>query len=75
LCSAEFHEPEDRAFGIRLQNGSWTGVIGMMQEGAVVVCTPNIIMTADRMDAVDFTTPLVNTRYATQKHNRVHLVY
>jgi hypothetical protein len=62
LHRAEYHEPEDKSSGTKLQNGSWTGVIGLLQKREVDVSNAYVIMTTQRMDAVEFMAPVLSTR-------------
>jgi hypothetical protein len=62
-CRAKYLEPADKSTGSRLQNGSWSGVIGLLEQGDVDVSSAYLIMTVERLDAVDFTTPVLSTRY------------
>jgi hypothetical protein len=62
-CRAKYLEPGDKSTGTKLGNGRWNGVIGMLQKGDVDVSNAYVIMAAEREDAVDFTTPVLSTRY------------
>jgi hypothetical protein len=62
-CRAKYLEPGDKSTGTKLRNGSWNGVIGMLQNDDVDVSNAYLIMAAEREEAVDFTTPVLSTRY------------
>ncbi|XP_067007002.1 glutamate receptor ionotropic, kainate 5 [Anabrus simplex] len=49
-------------FGVK-ENGSWSGAVGMLINGAVNFSVSCIQMTVPRCEDIDFTTPIVNTRY------------
>ncbi|KAJ9587754.1 hypothetical protein L9F63_018826 [Diploptera punctata] len=60
--TTEYHYPPDNAYGGKLENGTWTGVIGMLKSGQVEISNVAFEMTAERSEAVDFTLPLYNVR-------------
>ena len=49
-------------FGGKTANGSWTGVLGMLQTGDAEVTNVVFVMSSLRLEAVDFTIPLLNIR-------------
>ncbi|XP_076373247.1 putative glutamate receptor [Tachypleus tridentatus] len=50
-------EPGDGSFGAKLSNGSWNGMIGMVERKEVHIAAGSLTITRDREDAVDFTFP------------------
>ncbi|XP_076314970.1 putative glutamate receptor [Tachypleus tridentatus] len=50
-------EPQDGNFGARLQNGSWNGMIGMLERKEADIAVGSLTITRDREDAIDFTFP------------------
>ncbi|KAJ4445627.1 hypothetical protein ANN_12309 [Periplaneta americana] len=46
-----------------LENGTWNGMIEMLWSGEVDVAISEFIITPDRMSAVDFTLPLIRTKF------------
>ncbi|XP_069702373.1 glutamate receptor U1-like [Periplaneta americana] len=53
-----FTSPADGIWGLTTDNGSWPGVVGMVQRGEIDVCTLPIFFSQEMMDAVDFLAPL-----------------
>ena len=49
-------------FGGKAANGTWTGVLGMMQRREVEVTNVAFVMSSLRMEVVDFTVPLLNIK-------------
>ncbi|XP_037073929.1 glutamate receptor-like [Pollicipes pollicipes] len=49
----------DGLFGVRLDNGSWTGVIGMIVRGEADLAVGDISVTLERSEVVDFTYPFL----------------
>ncbi|XP_071042155.1 glutamate receptor ionotropic, NMDA 2B-like [Parasteatoda tepidariorum] len=47
----------DGEWGQELDNGSWTGMIGLIQKGEADMAINKLSITEDRMKVVDFTTP------------------
>jgi ABC-type amino acid transport substrate-binding protein len=62
LHRTEDFEPEDKSSGTKLQNGSWTGVMGLLQKREVDMGFAYMIMTTERMEAVDFMAPILSSR-------------
>lgn len=60
---SEFIMPADRAWGSLAHNGSWNGMMGMIVRGEAEIAVAEFTMTALRAEAVDFTVPLINTRF------------
>ncbi|PSN50309.1 Ionotropic receptor 135, partial [Blattella germanica] len=60
--TTEYLYPSDGAYGGKLENGSWSGVIGMLMSKEVDASSVAFEMTADRAQVVDFTLPLYNIR-------------
>ncbi|XP_069945068.1 probable glutamate receptor [Cherax quadricarinatus] len=56
-CS--FVRPPDRVWGVRLNNGSWTGMMGMVVREEVSIGAGPFIIDRWRAEAVDFTVPMV----------------
>ncbi|XP_071548112.1 probable glutamate receptor [Panulirus ornatus] len=51
--------PYDGAWGYRHDNGSWTGMVGMVNRGEADFAAQLFIVTTSRAEAVDFTGPVV----------------
>ncbi|GFY73539.1 uncharacterized protein TNIN_263221 [Trichonephila inaurata madagascariensis] len=49
--------PEDHEFGRELNNGSWTGIVGMVQRGEADLAIGTLQTNEDRFRAVDFSFP------------------
>ncbi|XP_035223526.1 glutamate receptor ionotropic, delta-1-like [Stegodyphus dumicola] len=49
--------PPDKEWGSRLPNGSWSGIIGMLQRGEADIGISAIFITEQRLGVVDFSTP------------------
>ena len=60
--STHYLNPADNMFGGKTQNGTWTGVLGMLQRGEAEVSNVAFVMSSVRMEAVDFTIPLLEIR-------------
>ncbi|XP_045213754.2 glutamate receptor ionotropic, NMDA 2B-like [Mercenaria mercenaria] len=57
----EMHEVSDREWGIKQQNGEWTGLVkDMMEQKAEMVIT-SIKINHERATAMDFSTPFLET--------------
>lgn len=51
-----------KAWGSRQPDGKWTGLIGMLFRNETDLGAAELMMTSDRLDAVDFTTPVFSTK-------------
>lgn len=49
--------------GIKEKNGSWNGLIGMLLNDQIDVAVSEFIMDTQRSHVVDFSRPLVKTRF------------
>ena len=49
----------DLRWGAVTENGSWNGMIGMVERGEVEVAISSFYMTPSRKEVVDFTVPLL----------------
>ncbi|XP_023244257.1 glutamate receptor ionotropic, delta-1-like [Centruroides sculpturatus] len=54
----EIIEPVEKVFGIKLDNGTWNGVIGRIQREEADICAKLVYATYDRLEALKFTTPV-----------------
>ncbi|PSN41904.1 hypothetical protein C0J52_06805 [Blattella germanica] len=61
--TANYCIPEDNSSGSKMNNGSWSGVIGMMQKGELAISNIPLVMTPSRATVVNFTFPLLSIRY------------
>nr|QNL15103.1 ionotropic receptor 6 [Aulacocentrum confusum] len=52
-------------FGNLLDNGSWTGAINQLVDKTSDIAAAELMMTADRLESVKFTTPLYSTKTRT----------
>jgi hypothetical protein len=58
-----YENSDDMTEGNLMENGSWTGIFGMLQRREMdIACIP-VTMSSSRMDAMDFTIPAVEMRY------------
>nr|XP_033342788.1 glutamate receptor ionotropic, delta-1-like [Megalopta genalis] len=57
-----FSYMEAGSWGVRLPNGTWTGSIRMLIEDQADLAATELMMTSDRLDAVEFTTPVYSTK-------------
>nr|UEN71271.1 ionotropic receptor 2 [Gregopimpla kuwanae] len=62
-CTVIYHESFN--WGQFLDNGTWTGAIGLLTRNDVDIVAAELMMTRDRLEAVDFTTPLYSTKCRT----------
>ncbi|XP_022243782.1 glutamate receptor ionotropic, delta-1-like [Limulus polyphemus] len=51
--------PKDNEWGTKLSNKSWTGMIGMVHRKEADIAIDSIVITEEREEAVDFTSPYV----------------
>ncbi|KAG8196122.1 hypothetical protein JTE90_007858 [Oedothorax gibbosus] len=67
--------PEDGEYGFLTPNGSWTGVIGMVQRGEADLSMGGLIITEQRRRDVDFSRPYLITplSFAIGKPQKHHL--
>ncbi|XP_042892142.1 glutamate [NMDA] receptor subunit 1-like [Penaeus japonicus] len=54
----EYVVPDDRVFGIKLANGSWSGTMGLVVREEVDMTGTVLSQEAERFDAVEFSVPL-----------------
>jgi hypothetical protein len=59
----EVHLPEVDVSGSLSANGTWSGVIGMLVDRTAEVAVGDVTMTSPRTWAVDFSMPLILSRY------------
>jgi hypothetical protein len=62
IHSTEYVAPNDAVFGSQLDNGSWTGAVGMVVRKEVDVGVSFFAYLLDRMYAVDFLPPIWNVK-------------
>jgi hypothetical protein len=62
ISSTDYVTLEDGVFGFRLDNGSWSGAVGMVVRKEVDVGISFFAYLVDRMDAVDFLPPIWNVK-------------
>ena len=60
----EVHLSNDGSIGASSQNGTWTGAIRMLVDQLVDVAVADVTMTSQRVMVVDFSVPLLLSRYA-----------
>ncbi|XP_069168764.1 glutamate receptor-like [Procambarus clarkii] len=53
--SYTYVRPPDGFFGTRLQDGSWSGMVGMVMRQEVAIASGPFILSEDRAEVVDFT--------------------
>ena len=49
----------DSGWGGMTENGSWNGMVGMVERGEVEIAVSDFYMTPSRKDVVDFTVALL----------------
>ncbi|XP_023215761.1 ionotropic receptor 93a-like [Centruroides sculpturatus] len=54
----------DRQFGTRQSNGDWSGLIGAILKKEIEFAAQAFYMTEDRLQVVNFTTPIIDDPYA-----------
>ena len=57
-----FVMPGDGTFGAMMKNGSWTGMVGMVQNGFAEIGTAAFSMTTQRIQVVDYLSSLVKEK-------------
>jgi hypothetical protein len=62
LCRTQYVIPSLRSWGTILANNTTTGVLGVLADGQVEVGVFHMIMTSRRMEAMDFSTPLLSPK-------------
>jgi hypothetical protein len=55
---ADYYTPPDDSFGVKLDNGSWNGVVGMVVRGDVHISNAAFMYNALRIEAVDYLDPM-----------------
>ena len=50
---------EDLEYGTKRENGTWTGAVGLLQDGAINITTTGLTISLDRSLAIDFTIPVL----------------
>ncbi|XP_049792359.1 probable glutamate receptor [Schistocerca nitens] len=58
----DVHEVEDGEWGKQNPSGKWSGVVGELADGKVQLAVCSLIITTDRLDVIDFSTPVYETR-------------
>ncbi|KAJ8681897.1 hypothetical protein QAD02_017689 [Eretmocerus hayati] len=59
-CSITY--AESQSWGSKQEDGTWTGIIGMLVRKEIDLAAAELLMTSDRLDAVLFTTPVFSTK-------------
>ena len=54
---------EGDSWGTQHENGSWSGVVGKIVRKEVDFAATELTMTADRLDFIEFTTPVYTTKF------------
>jgi molybdate-binding protein len=50
-------------YGKQMENGSWDGIMGLMERGEADVTSVELTMESKRSETVDYIAPLLNDRY------------
>ncbi|PNF21606.1 hypothetical protein B7P43_G12571 [Cryptotermes secundus] len=58
----DYYKSRDDNFGVKLGNGSWTGMMGLVVRGEVHVSSSAFMYNAPRMEAVDYLGPMSTDR-------------
>ena len=56
-----FELVKDRAYGVKVTNTTWNGMIGEVMRGEADMAVADLTITSKREEAVDFTLPFMNT--------------
>jgi hypothetical protein len=59
----DYHRSSDDNFGVKLDNGSWNGVVGLVVRGEVHISNSAFMYNAPRMEVVDYLDPMSSDRY------------
>ncbi|KAI4496719.1 hypothetical protein M0804_000529 [Polistes exclamans] len=62
-CTLTYTEAD--SWGLNLLNGTWTGAVGILVKNEADIAGMELMMTSDRLDAIDFTTPVYSTKCRT----------
>ena len=62
LFRSEYKLPKENSYGKKMKNGSWDGVMGLMERKEVDVTSVHLTMEPMRSDVVDYISPLLNDR-------------
>ncbi|XP_011497652.1 PREDICTED: LOW QUALITY PROTEIN: probable glutamate receptor [Ceratosolen solmsi marchali] len=62
-CTVTYAECD--SWGYVLPNGSWTGIVGMLVRKEIDLAATELLMTSDRLEAIEFTTPVFSTKCRT----------
>jgi hypothetical protein len=54
--------PADGAYGIRSENGTWSGAVGLIATDKVELGISLFSCTAERMDVVQYLPPILNSK-------------
>ena len=60
---SDYFKTVDGSTGAPQQNGSWTGLLGMILRGEIQVVNMPLVMSAGRQSIVDFTIPVADNKY------------
>jgi glutamate receptor delta-2 subunit len=58
-----YYKASDSAFGVQISNGSWNGMLGMIDRKEIDVISTDILMERKRLGIVNFMNPLFEVRY------------
>ncbi|KAG7162319.1 Glutamate receptor-like 25, partial [Homarus americanus] len=56
--SYQYLRPADGTWGVKLENGSWSGMVGMLMRQEVNIGVGPFIISGSRAEAMDFTVPI-----------------
>ena len=60
---SDYIKTVDGTTGAPQQNGSWTGLLGMILRGEIQVADMPLVMSPERQSIVDFTIPVADNKY------------
>ena len=60
---SDYIKTVDGTTGAPKQNGSWTGLLGMILRGEIQVADMPLVMSQERESIVDFTIPVAENKY------------
>lgn len=75
MCSPVLTDTTTISHGQELENGAWTGLIGMLQRREIDMGLAYMAITADKLRVMDITTYIMNDVYVKLYIVNFHLIY
>lgn len=60
ISSISYEEAHN--WGLRMDNGSWIGAVGMLTTNDADLVAAEVMMATDRLDDIEYTTPVYSTK-------------